>query len=151
MSEWIGWLTGDKLPENKNKRYRDGDNPETSNKKLPDENSIEFSRMLSNIRDDGSNAQTLISNFFNGIKQDPLIYIGILLHEDIDIIYNIDFVSTQIANFIKSYSRMPTLTDTIEPQIMVTSAHGVYKTVAPEHIYENDGYFGKAKMPNSES
>ena len=127
-----------KPPENKNKRGRDGDNPETSNKKLPDENSIEFSRMLSNIRDDGSNAQTLISRFFKDIDQDPLIYIGIPLHEDIDIIYNIDFVSTQIANFIKSYSRMPTLTDTIEPQIMVTSAHGVYKTVAPEHMYAID-------------
>jgi len=134
MSGLINWLTGNNLPEN-NKRGRDGDNPETSNKKIPDD---EFSRMLSNIRDDGSNAQTLISSFFNSINQDPLIYIGIHLHEDIDIIYNIDFVSTQIANFIKSYSRMPTLTDTIEPQIMVTSAHGVYKTVAPEHMYAID-------------
>lgn len=143
MSEWIDWFTGNKQREN-NKRGRDGDNPETSNKKLPDENSI-FSRMLLNIRDDGSNAQTLISRFFNGIKQDPLIYIGILLHEDIYIIYNIDFVSTQIANFIKSYSRMPTLTDTIEPQIMVTSAHGVYKTVAPEHMYAIDVLKQKGK------
>ena len=133
MSEWIRWLKGDKPPEN-NKRGRDGDNHETSNKKLPDENSIEFSRMLSNIRDDGSNAQTLISNFFKERNQDPLIYIGIPLHN----IYDIEYVSTNIANFIKSYSRTPTLTDTIRPQIMVTSAHGVYKTVAPEHMYAID-------------
>jgi hypothetical protein len=134
---------GDKPPENSKKHRRNDtndtdDTDEPTNKKLPDENSIEFSRMLSNIRDDGSNAQKLISNFFNGIKQDPLIYIGIPLHENIYNIYNIDLVSTQIANFIKNYSRIPTLTDTIEPEIMVTSAHGVYKTVAPEHMYAID-------------
>jgi len=168
MSEWINWFIGDKSLENPRKHNRNynydtddtddaDDTDKPSNKKIPDENSIEFSRMLSNIRDDGSNAQTLISNFFNGINQDPLIYIDILLHKDIDIIYNIDFVSTQIANFIKSYSRMPTLTDTIEPQIMVTSAHGVYKTVEPEHMYaaavlqqkRNDSNFDEETYKNN--
>lgn len=87
----------------------------------------EFDRMLSEIHEDGSNAQEMISNYFKTESINPLSLIGIAE------IYNIDDVSTRVAQFIAKLC--PPDTSVQSRPIMMLSAHGVFSTEDPAHIY----------------